>query len=218
MDYLLRDSHCLGVKYGSFDLPRILHTLRPLETSEGVRLGIERGGVLAAEGMQWARFSMFTQVYFHHTRRILDRHLLDFLRVAIPDGRYPETPQQYQMWDDHRILGLLQDAASDRTAAGHIDACRILYRQHHRVHGEPIEGESVGEVREQLEIAAASLREDCPRLDPKVDVVEPPPDLDAGVALPVQDEGEVRSLGDISALIGRLRVRPLGRLYCSRQD
>ena len=61
MDYLLRDSHCLGVQYGCFDLPRILHTLTPVETAEGVRLGIERGGVLAAEGLQWARFSMFTQ-------------------------------------------------------------------------------------------------------------------------------------------------------------
>jgi 3-methyladenine DNA glycosylase/8-oxoguanine DNA glycosylase len=56
-----------------------------------------------------------------------------------------------------------------------------------------------------------------PDLDPIIDVVEPPPDLDAGAALPVLLENQqVRSLGEISALVGRLRVKPYGRIYCSR--
>jgi len=217
MDYLLRDSHCLGVQYGCFDLPRILHTLTPVETTDGVRLGIERGGVLAAEGLQWARFSMFTQVYFHHTRRILDRHLINFLRVVIPEGRYPQQPEEYLHWDDHRVLGLLQQARRDTTAPGHLDACRILDRKQHRAVGDIVEGSDVEDVTRRLTERCKELLLGDPDLDPIIDVVEPPPDLDAGAALPVLLENQqVRSLGEISALVGRLRVKPYGRIYCSR--
>jgi len=217
MDYLLRDSQGLGVQYGQFDLPRILHTLQPIETADGVRLGIERGGVLAAEGMQWARFSMFTQVYFHHTRRILDRHLLDFLRAVIPLGRYPDSPEEYQRWDDPRIHGLLQQAVRDRGAPGHLDACRILHRKHHRATDEIVEGESVEEVVGWLDERVAQLRASDPSLDPMADVVAPPPDLAASAELPVDDgDRGIRPLGEISALVGRLRVKPHGRIYCAR--
>ena len=218
MDYLLRDSHFVGVQYGCFDLPRILHTLVPVETDDGVRLGIERGGVLAAEGMQWARFSMFTQVYFHRTRRILDLHLMDFLHAVIPDGRYPQDPEEYLGWDDSRIVGLLQQANFDQGHVGHLDARRILRREHHRAMDEVVEGRDVVEVAERLAFRLQELRLADASLEPIADVVSPPPDLDAGTVLPVLDENrEVRRLGQISALVGRLRVTPFGRIYCAKR-
>ncbi|MGE4618947.1 MAG: HD domain-containing protein [Planctomycetota bacterium] len=219
MDYLLRDSHCLGVQYGSFDLPRILHTLIPVETDDGVHLGIERGGVLAAEGMQWARFSMFTQVYFHRTRRILDLHLINFLRDVIPGGRYPDDPEGFLGWDDPRVFVLLREAERDPEHVGHMDARRILAREHHRSVGDLVEGQDIVEVAERLAFRLKEIRLVDASLDPIADVVTPPPDLTAGTYLPVQDEnGEVRRLGQISALVGRLRVRPFGRIYCARTE
>ncbi len=217
MDYLQRDSHFLGVRYGSFDLSRILHTLVPVETEDGVRLGIERGGVLAAEGMQWARFSMFTQVYFHRTRRILDLHLIDFLHEVIPDGRYPQDPEEYLNWDDSTISGLLQRANLDHDHVGHINARRIVRREHHRAMGEVVEGRDIVEVAERLAFRIKELRLADSALDPLADVVTPPPDLDAATHLPVLDENrEVKRLGQVSALVGRLRVNPYGRIYCAR--
>jgi len=77
-DYLLRDSLHIGVEYGKYDLNRLLVTMTvaidPDEDSPV--LAVEEGGEHAAEGMIIARFMMFTQVYFQHTRRAYDFHVL----------------------------------------------------------------------------------------------------------------------------------------------
>lgn len=71
MDYLLRDSHVLGVRYGYYDLDRILETLRYSDDE----IYWEEGGIHALEQFILARYFMFTEVYFHKTRRVLDFHL-----------------------------------------------------------------------------------------------------------------------------------------------
>jgi HD superfamily phosphohydrolase len=91
MDYLLRDSHHVGVAYGHFDHYRLIDTLRLLPASprdnkkvsscEPV-LGVEEGGLHAAEALMLARYFMYSQVYFHPIRRIYDIHLKDFGGVA----------------------------------------------------------------------------------------------------------------------------------------
>jgi HD superfamily phosphohydrolase len=77
MDYLLRDSLHTGVKYGQFDLHRLVHTLtftRDPETGDPV-VALEAGVVHAAEGLILARYFMFQQVYYHPVRRVYDHHL-----------------------------------------------------------------------------------------------------------------------------------------------
>lgn len=61
MDYLLRDAYETGTSYGSFDLERILRTLRV----ENGRLCIKRSGVHAVEDYIMARYQMYWQVYLH---------------------------------------------------------------------------------------------------------------------------------------------------------
>jgi uncharacterized protein len=67
MDYLLRDSLHAGVGYGRFDHFRLLDTLRilPLDQDGSTEpaLGIEIGGLQAAESLLWARYFMYTQLY-----------------------------------------------------------------------------------------------------------------------------------------------------------
>ena len=216
MDYLLRDAHHVGVEYGTFDLPRIQHTLLPVETEEGVKLGIERGGLLAAEGLQWARFSMFTQVYFHRTRRILDLHLVDFLTQTLEGRRYPEEPEEYLRWDDLRVHQMLIEADMDTAHPAHGSARKIIRRQQHRPLKEVIEGHDIEEVAERLAFRVNEIRANEPHKDPMADVVSPPPDLSKGGDLPVVIEnGEVRRLSELSSLVGRLRVKPHGRIYCA---
>jgi HD superfamily phosphohydrolase len=74
LDYLVRDSHECGVPYGLvIDFPRMLRTLTVVYYREKERfhigLGIHEKGRVAAECVAFARYAMFSQVYWHHTAR-----------------------------------------------------------------------------------------------------------------------------------------------------
>ncbi len=142
-DYLLRDSHHIGVAYGHYDLNRLIATLTVAidpETSSPV-LAVEEGGEHAAEALIIARYMMFTQVYFQHTRRAYDRHSVEAIRhllsesqrqsnlankSAFPPPTSKKHIEDYLKWDDWRVLGMITD-----DNAG--DHGRILMeRRHHR--------------------------------------------------------------------------------------
>ena len=68
MDYLMRDSLHAGVPYGrNFDQARLIHSLCLDESGTG--LAITDKGKTAAEMMVFARYVMFSEVYWHHTVR-----------------------------------------------------------------------------------------------------------------------------------------------------
>ncbi|HEY6343100.1 MAG TPA: HD domain-containing protein [Bryobacteraceae bacterium] len=84
-DYLLRDSHHIGVAYGRYDLHRLVTTLTvaPHPETEEPTVAVEEGGIQAVEGLIIARYMMFTQVYFHHTRRAYDHHITEVLKFVL---------------------------------------------------------------------------------------------------------------------------------------
>jgi len=139
-DYLLRDSHHIGVAYGHYDLNRLLVTLTVAidpETGSPV-LAVEEGGEHAAEALIIARYLMFTQVYFQHTRRAYDYHSVQAIRQLLKaaggsgsNGTFPppttkENIEEFLSWDDWRVLGLIHG----RCGGEHGDS--ILERKHHR--------------------------------------------------------------------------------------
>lgn len=68
MDYLYRDSLHAGVPYGqNFDSTRLIRSLCLNEKSDS--LAITEKGKTAAELMVFARYVMFSEVYWHHTVR-----------------------------------------------------------------------------------------------------------------------------------------------------
>jgi HD superfamily phosphohydrolase len=68
MDYLQRDSHHAGVPYGrNFDLARLVSSL--CVGADGRSIAITEKGKTAAEMMVFARYVMFSEVYWHHTVR-----------------------------------------------------------------------------------------------------------------------------------------------------
>lgn len=68
MDYLYRDSLHAGVPYGqNFDTGRLIDSLCISES--GARLAISEKGRTAAELMVFARYVMFSEVYWHHAVR-----------------------------------------------------------------------------------------------------------------------------------------------------
>lgn len=115
-DYLLRDSYHAGVKYGVYDHSRLINTLAlgiDPESNEVV-LGVSKDGWHVAESMVIARYLMFTQVYFHKTRRAFDYHLKSALMNVLDGGKYPDSSSSsiesfmelddYAMWDRFRSL------------------------------------------------------------------------------------------------------------------
>ena len=104
MDYLLRDSLYCGVRYGSYDLDRLLDTIVPLQDPESGEwgIGVEEGGVHALEALVMARYYMFTQVYFTVIGKALELHLAAWLEDQ--GERWPADPEAFLREDDLSVL------------------------------------------------------------------------------------------------------------------
>jgi hypothetical protein len=84
-----------------------------------MKIAIEEGGIHAAEGLIIARYMMFTQVYFHKTRRAFDHHIAgaiknimqknskggDEISFPLPDS--DENLRAYLEWDDWKVYGAI---------------------------------------------------------------------------------------------------------------
>lgn len=104
MDYLLRDSLMLGVKYGKYDLEHLIKSMN-IDFSQGDPiLAIDKKGINALEEFILARNFMFTQVYTHKTRRIYDKILEQSLKCMLPSNILPIRENEFLLWDDHRVL------------------------------------------------------------------------------------------------------------------
>ncbi|HUO87047.1 MAG TPA: HD domain-containing protein [Thermoanaerobaculia bacterium] len=117
MDYLLRDGLFCGVRYGSYDLDRLLDTVRPLPHAEDGSwgIGVEEGGLHAFEGLVMARYYMFTQVYFNPTSKALELHLNEWLRES---GRHwPADPEAFLGLDDVEVTVELRRSSSPHARA-----------------------------------------------------------------------------------------------------
>jgi HD superfamily phosphohydrolase len=137
MDYLLRDSLHAGVAYGRFDHYRLIETIRILPSFEDnvefPMLGIEEGGIHAAEALLLARYFMFTQLYLHPIRRIYDIHLKDFLTLWLKDGKFSINLDDHLRMTDNEVLVAIQKAAYDSGHPAHDPARRIFNRQHFKI-------------------------------------------------------------------------------------
>lgn len=135
MDYLLRDSHHSGVAYGRFDHFRLIDTMRLLQNpaSEEPALGVEVGGIQSAEALLWARYLMYSQVYFHSIRRIYDIHLQDFLIQWLSGEKFSTAIEDHLRMTDNEVMSALLKAAGDADSRGHDPARRIINREHFRV-------------------------------------------------------------------------------------
>lgn len=99
-DYLLRDSIHTGVNYGLYDRSRFVACIDIGITEENSPvLAIQSGGWHIAESLVLARYQMFTQVYFHKTRRIYDHHI-SLAAKAILDDIFPDSKGTYPSLDN----------------------------------------------------------------------------------------------------------------------
>ena len=107
MDYLDRDSlHC-GVPYGrNFDKQRLIQSLVLNERGDGLALNAK--GKTAAELMVFARYVMFSEVYWHHAVRVATSM---FARVFFEFHREFDWRSLFQTTDSE-MIGTLRQAAA----------------------------------------------------------------------------------------------------------
>ena len=120
LDYLIRDSLHAGVPYGrNFDQHRLIRSLCLNEAGDG--LAITEKGKTAAEMMVFARYVMFSEVYWHHGVRsataMLQRafyrlqHRVDMESLfRLGDGEFVDALRQAALRapQDHHTLALLE--------------------------------------------------------------------------------------------------------------
>lgn len=108
LDYLLRDSHFCGVRYGEFDLPWMLHCMTILNTKSGERLGITHKGIGVVEHYLMARRLMTRNIYHGQKKLAFEALLVEFLRALASNI-------QHQMYAACRetMLGKFLSAVND---------------------------------------------------------------------------------------------------------
>ncbi len=86
MDYLLRDSYYAGVKYGMFDLERMINVLTLTGDNDQLRLSVKQEGVQTVEQYVLAKYFIAQQVYQHKIRHITDHMIIEGIKNSIADG------------------------------------------------------------------------------------------------------------------------------------
>ena len=134
IDYLLRDARHAGVPYGSFDSSLLIDGLRLVADSENdqVTLGLDASAIHAAEALLLARYFMYTQVYFHKSRRSYNIHLQEFLKAWLPGGMFSDDWRALIRITDDEVLAAVRAAALDDTDPKHPLAMRLVGRRHFR--------------------------------------------------------------------------------------
>jgi HD superfamily phosphohydrolase len=118
-DYLLRDSYFCGVKYGVFDIERLIGTLCIYTDQFDQFLAASEGGVYAVEQFVIAKYHMATQVYRHKVRLITDSMITRAFQLGIEADRLgwlkklfsydgsADFIENYLTWDDARVTTAL---------------------------------------------------------------------------------------------------------------
>lgn len=115
MDYLLRDSYYAGVRYGHFDLERLINVLTVVDENKKKRLAVGSEGIQTVEQYVLAKYFIASQVYQHKIRHVTDRMIIDGIKRSIEEGNrelkrlYSFSPgrayaQNYMSWNDGRVF------------------------------------------------------------------------------------------------------------------
>jgi HD superfamily phosphohydrolase len=214
MDYLQRDSlHC-GVPYGrNFDEGRLIGSL--CLNKAGVGLAITEKGRTAAEMMVFARYVMFSEVYWHHAVRSATA-MLQRAFYLLYDGL--DLDQLFRL-TEHRFIDALRQSAALGPAAdllgGLFGPTRRLYKR--------VAELSVFQQRELYEriarrpyafLAACSdelanslSRQLARRIAPHEVLFDAPPakrEVEFRIEVHFAKEGVWRELGDVSPVVETL--------------
>jgi HD superfamily phosphohydrolase len=90
-DYLLRDSHFCGVKYGEFDFRWMLHCMAIVQTHDTERLGITHKGIGVVEHYLMARRLMTRNIYHSQKKLAIETLLVHLLSTLAENLEYHQA-------------------------------------------------------------------------------------------------------------------------------
>ena len=223
MDYLWRDSYYAGVHYGRFDIDRLINTLIVVhhKIEDSPALGIEIGGLYAAEALILARYYMFLQVYFHETRRAYDLLLTDFMKAQLPDGKLPLHVNDYLKYDDYVVFHELRHEIQNDGEHKDLAEC-IFHRKHLKTIKElPTVSPSQKEVK-AFKDAYQQLKQEFPAI--RIDSAEDAPNKFEKEPFYIRDKDSLSpsdkwvEIDNRSELVKRLEQVIQYRLYAPDDD
>ncbi len=101
IDYIQRDALHSGVRYGAFDLDKLIDALTVIGDDDQSYLGIEEDGRFVVEQLIQAKWHMTQQVYAHKIRVITDAMLVRGIEKAYEEGNeWIRSVFSYQADDD----------------------------------------------------------------------------------------------------------------------
>ncbi len=226
----IKPQHCLTYLLHQLDTPvwtvpcRYPHvtTLRLIidkESSTPV-LAIEDGGLHAAEALILARYMMFTQVYFQHTRRAYDKHLALAMKTLLeekygpdssvfPEPKTTEGILEYLKWDDWYVLGQIS------TGKGGPHAEILRSREHFRRIYETGETPTNDEL-DQIKIIQEKFEEKIGFTDMARNSFYKFESADIPIYLSQSEE--IVKLSEVSSVIKGLRSINQYRIYAPVED
>ena len=110
MDYLLRDSYFTGVKYGEYDLEKVIESCLIDVDKDNRSIGIDKKetslaisstAIYALEQLLLARYHMTQQVYWHRVSLISNEMVIRGISLAI-DGDNEKMKQLYQYNEENK--------------------------------------------------------------------------------------------------------------------
>lgn len=235
-DYLLRDAHSTGVRYGVFDLDWLFRSLRfaPGAPSEAPGLAIDGAkGLPAIEAFLLARLFMFQQVYLHKATRSAEwmiRTVLAHASSLVGQGaRLAGTPRAIELAAhgqspslgdylelDDNVLTVAMRAWEDAKDPALADiAKRVRLRQLFKTY-ELFGEQALPNGRER----AFAVAQDIARahgLDPNLYVgldvaADTPFGAETEPLMVVFAKGPARPLSDVSFLLARLAGQVMSRV------
>jgi uncharacterized protein len=182
LDYLQRDSLHAGVPYGrNFDIRRLLGSLCVADC--GRRIAITSKGKTAAEMLVFARYVMFSEVYWHHAVRSATAML-----QRLVYGLGPRTqPEHWLAMSDAGMQAVLLNASQGTPlaplASGLFGPQRGLYKRllgfnfvEHAAAHQALAGRSYNELVHCAELLTARLASvTSVQLDPGDILIDAPP-------------------------------------------
>ena len=220
MDYLERDSHHIGVPYGrTFDRERLLASLTL--NADDDEIAIEAKGKVPAEMFVFARYTMFSEVYWHHTVRaassMVESAIAAFYsRTAFDQHRLLEALLTH---NDDTFLKWLYDQSPDNSAPRHlIDGLlpgqRRLYKRIATYSRAYVEIEKREAFNRIYQMNRASLSDLTARLSARLGsaVGRPLHPASLIVDIPPRDKDELETIDVVYPRVSGQRYYPLHEL------
>jgi HD superfamily phosphohydrolase len=214
MDYLVRDSQHCGVPYGRhFDRNRLMNSLIVNESGDG--LAITSKGKTAAEMMVFARYVMFTEVYWHHAVRSATTMFARAFYELLPNL---EINSLFRMTEPD-LIRTLRSAASGTDAEcltkGLFGSHRRLYKrlaEYSLFHEEVLYRQLRQKTTAQLADLSARLADaigrqigkPVGRLEVLIDAPPQHREVEFKVDIYSQTEGRFRPLRDVSPIVNSM--------------